>query len=268
MERIPRSLWIVLTVGLAFWVLGGFAVKEGRVASASRYQYPSAAFVLLIGAELLRGVRLDRRLLWPTLVVAGAAVLANVTFLHEAYESYLRTSQIERADLGAVEIARDTVAPTFVLTEDIADTGYVSVDAPAYLSARDAFGSPAYTPAEIAAAPEHARVPADKVLAAALGVQLADLPAVPADGGCRVVATSAAAPAVLTLPRGGVALRSASPQQLQLERFSTSFPVEAGTTASGSWQSLAIPADRATAAWRLRLSGSGKVRICPLGDAG
>jgi hypothetical protein len=38
LERIPRSLWVVLTVGLAFWVLGGFAVKPGRVAWASRYQ--------------------------------------------------------------------------------------------------------------------------------------------------------------------------------------------------------------------------------------
>ena len=89
-------------------------------------------------------MKLERRLAIPALVVVVAAVASNVLFLHESYESYLRTSRLERADLAAVEIARDTVEPGLVLSEDIADTGYVPVEAGSYLSARDAFGSPAY----------------------------------------------------------------------------------------------------------------------------
>jgi hypothetical protein len=266
-ERVPRSLWVVLAIALSFWILGGLDVKSGRVPSASRYQYPSAAFVLLIAAGLLSGVRLERRLLWPALVVIGAAILSNSVFLHEAYLSYLRTSQLERADLTAVEIARDTVEPGFRLEEDIADTGYVGIEAGAYLGASDAYGSPAYSPAELAVAPETARVPADKVLAAALGAGLSDLPGRPA-GPCASHATSAAEPAVVSLPPGGVALRSSSPQELSLGRFSESFPVQLGTVEPGRWQQLRVPTDRSSRPWLLRLSGEGKVTLCGLGDGG
>lgn len=262
MERIPRSLWVVLTVALAFWILGGLDVKSGRTPDASRYQYPSVALVLMFVAELLRGVPLTRRLLAPALVVIGAAVLANVTFLHEAYNSYHQTSQIERADLGAVEIARDRVEPGFRLEEDIADTGYVPIEAGPYLSARDAYGSPAYSPAEIVAAPEVARIPADKVLAAALGVGLS--PATAGGSECRRVTATEAAPATLTLPAGGAALRSSAPLQLALERFSAGFPVALGELPSGGWQELAIPSDRSRRPWRLRLTGAGTAQVCGL----
>ncbi len=267
LDRIPRSLWVVLAVGLAFWILGGLDVKPGREASDSRYQYTSVVFVLLFATELLRGLNFSRRLIVPALVVVGAAVLANVTFLHEAYNSYHQTSQIERADLGAVEIARDRVEPGFRLDEGIADTNYVSIEAGPYLSARDAYGSPAYSPAGIAAAPEVARVPADKVLASALGIALVPAPvaAPAARGGCRRLTASAAAPATMTLPAGGVALRADAPLQLALERFSASFPVAAGSLTPGHRQDLAIPADRSSRPWRLRLSGAGKAQICGLG---
>lgn len=282
LERIPRSLWVVLAVGLAFWVLGGLDVKPGRAASDSRYQYPSAVFVLLFAAELLRGVRLGPRIIAPALAVTGAAVLANVTFLHEAYESYLRTSQIERADLAAIEIARDEVDPGLILSEDIADTGYVSVDAGSYLSARDVYGSPAYDLEELAGAPEAAHTAADKVLAAALRIQLFQAggrpgSATPAPrlvsagearpvggGACVAVVSSAASPAVLELPSGGASLRSSGEVELRLRRYAPSYPVRAGTLAPGRWSSLAIPTDRSDRHWQLKLLGSAELTACGL----
>ena len=57
------------------------------------------------------------------------------------------------ADLGALEIARDRIVFPVRLDEAIADTAYVGVDSKTFLSAADAHGSPADTPAEIAAAP-------------------------------------------------------------------------------------------------------------------
>jgi len=282
LERIPRSLWVVLAIGLAFWALGGLDVKVGRAASDSRYQYPGAVFVLLFAAELLRGVRLDRRLLGPAIVVVGAAVLANVTFLHEAYKSYLGTSQLERADLGAAEIARDTVEPGLVLSEDIADTGYVSVDVGSYLSARDAFGSPAYDAEELAAAPEAARTAADKVLAAALRIELTPAQGRPetasppprlisagevrpaAGGSCVVVQSIPVAPTILELPPGGVSLRPAGEVEARLRRYAPSFPVDAGALTPDRWSSLAIPTDRSRRRWQLKLVGSATITACGL----
>jgi len=258
MPRVPRSLWVVIAIALVYWFLGGFDVKPGRVASASRYQYTSAAFVLMIAAGLLGGIRFQRRLLIPALVVLAAAVVPNMVFFHEAYESYRRTSQIERADLAALEITRPRVVPGFRIEEAEADTGYVPLEASAYFETRDEDGSPAYDEAELAAAPEHARVPGDKVMAAALGVTLAPgkmgkacHPA-PIDEGTLV----------LPLDRGGAALMTTRPLQLALGRFSESFPVALGELAPGTWTTLRIPTDLSPQPWKLQLSGEGQVTIC------
>lgn len=258
MPRVPRSLWVVIGIALVYWFLGGFDVKPGRVASASRYQYTSAAFVLMIAAGLLAGIRFQRRLLIPALVVLAAAVVPNMVFFHEAYESYRNTSQIERADLAALEITRPRVVPGFRIEEAEADTGYVPVEANAYFETRDADGSPAYDEAELAAAPEHARIPGDKVMAAALGVALAPgrmgkacHPA-PIDGGSLV----------LPLDRGGASLLATRPLQLALGRFSESFPVALGELRPGTWTTLRIPPDLSPQPWKLQLSGGGQVTVC------
>jgi hypothetical protein len=262
MERVPRSLWVVLAVAFVYWTLGGFDVKPGRVASASRYQYTGGAFVLMIAAGLLSGVRFQRRLWIPALVVLGAAVLPNVVFFHEAYESYRRTSQIERADLTALEIVRPRVEPTFFLDEAIADTGYVPLEAQAWFETRDEDGSPAYDEAELAEAPEHARVPADKVMAAGLGVAFGELGGSPA-GRCH---TEAIEGGTLSLPvlRGGVALRSSAPVDLALGRFSGSFPVELGRLEPGTWAEVRIPTDLSRRPWQLQASGEGRLTVCRL----
>jgi hypothetical protein len=265
LPRIPRSLWVVLAIGFAFWILGGLDVKPGRVASASRYQYPGGVFVLLIAGALLEGVRWQRRLLWPALVVVVAAVAANLVFLHEAYSSYLRTSRLESADLAAAEIARGTVEPGFRLDEDIADTGYVGIEVGPYFEAVDAHGSPAWSEAELLAGGETEKVPADKVLAAALRVGLTDLKG-PPPGPCRSHPTSEAKPAAVSLPPGGIAIRSASPIALTLGRFSQEYPVAVGTTSPAAWQALRIPTDRSQQPWLLRLGGEGRVTLCGLGS--
>jgi hypothetical protein len=265
MPRVPRSLWVVIAIAFAYWFLGGFDVKPGRAASASRYQYTGAAFVLMIAAGLLGGVRFQRRLLVPALVVLAAAVVPNAVFFHEAYESYRRTSQIERADIAALEITRPRVEPTFRIEEEEADTGYVPLEAGAYFEARDADGSPAYDEAELAEAPEHARVPGDKVMAAALGLGLGELPGRPVDD-CRLVTIEGGE---LRWPvyRGGVGLRTSAPVQLALGRFSTSFPVDLGDVSPDSWAELRIPTDRSPEPWDLRVTGEGRLTLCRLPEA-
>lgn len=258
MPRVPRSLWVVIAVALVYWFLGGFDVKPGRDASVSRYQYVGGAFVLMIAAGLLSGVRLQRRLWVPALVVLAAAVVPNVAFFHEAFQSYHRTSELESADLAALEITRPQVDPGFRIEEEDADTGYVPVEAGPYFEIRDADGSPAYDEAELAAAPEEARVPGDKVMAAALGVSLepgkmgkACHPA-PIDKGVLV----------LPLDRGGAALMATKPLQLALGRFSESFPVALGELSPGIWTVLRIPPDLSPQPWKLQASGEGELTIC------
>lgn len=264
-ERIPRSLWVVLAIGLSFWILGGFDVKPGRVPWASRYQLPGAVFVLLVATELLRGVKLDRRLLLPAAAVIVAAVTSNVLFLHQAYTSYLGGTKIVRANLTAMEIARNTVDPAFFLEEEFADTGLDHIDAGSYFSAVDAFGSPAYTVAELQESPEAARFAADKVLLNALRVPLEPISrsAVPTDG-CVAVDGSG----LFKLPPGGVAIAAgATPvTDIKMRRFATDrpFPVDFQTgIGAGKALALPIPTDLSTVPWRLQLEG-GPATVCAL----
>jgi hypothetical protein len=287
LDRIPRSLWVVLAVVLGFWVLGGFAVKPGRVPWASRYQLPGAMMMLLVATELLRGVKLDRRVLPPALAVLAVALAGNGLMLRQTYSTYLETSQIIQADLAAVEIARDTVEPGFFLDEEFADTGFAYIDAGSYLSAVDAFGSPSYTIGELEGSPEAARFAADKVLLNALRVALvpasgASIPApdgkapatansagvvdVPA-GGCITAPAGENAP-LLSLPPGGVVIRAGAEPvtDIQMRRFATGqqFPVDFQTAIGpGEALRLPIPTDLSTVPWKMRLEGA-PATVCGL----
>lgn len=290
LERIPRSFWVVLTIGLSFWILGGFDLKPGRVPWASRYQLPGGVFVLLVAAELLRGVTLGRRLLAPALVVVAAAVASNGLFMHEAYKSYVSSTELVRGNLTALEIARGTVDPAFFLEEEFADTGFDHIDAGSYFSAVDAYGSPAYTIEELESSSEPARFAADKILLNALRVAPqpgAPLPAAAArakpgtpgsrgliavpEKGCVVVGGGSQAP-LLGLPPGGVVIAAGEKPvtDIQMRRFATGeqFPVDFQTgVGAGEALALPIPADFSSVPWKMQLEG-GAATACGLGEAG
>jgi hypothetical protein len=262
-ERIPRSLWVVLAIGLSFWILGGFAVKEGRVPWASRYQLPGATFVLLAAAELLRGVKLDRRLLAPALVVVLSATASSGLFLHEAYKSYARSTEIVRADLTAMEIARDTVDPSFFLDEEYADTGFAYIDAGSYFSAVDEFGSPAYTIEELQESSAEARFAADKVLLNALRVGVEQVPRSAVQTGDCV---EAPASQPIPVPPGGAVVLAGNRAvtDIKMRRFADpgEVPVDFQTGVSpGEAAVIAIPTDLSDVPWELQLEG-GTARVC------
>ncbi len=268
MGRIPRSLWVVLAIGLSFWILGGFDLKPGRVPWASRYQLPGAVFVLLVATELLRGVKLGRRLLGPAVAVLAAAIASNALFFHEAYESYASSTRLVRGNLTAMEIARNTVDPAFYLEEEFADTGFDHIDAGSYFSAVDAYGSPAYTIEELQESPEPARFAADKVLLNALRIVVEPAPrsAVP-EGNCFEVAGSRE----FEVPPGGVAIAAGARPvtDIQMRRFATpgenaTVPVDFQTgVAPHRAVTIAVPEDLSTVPWKMRLQGKAAT-VCAL----
>ncbi len=257
---VPRELWIVLALALSFWVLAGLNVKPGRSPTESRYLLPGAVFVLMIAGELLRGIRIPRPAIALAFVAGAAAIASNLWVLHDAYFAYRNTSDLIKADLGSVEIARDRIVFPVRLSEDIADTPYVGVSSSAYLRAADRYGSPADTPAEIAAAPEPARVAADKVLARALGIGVSAWRG-PVTG-CRRFAPPGAIPVV---PPGGAVVRTSKGfgAAAALRRYATaSFPVPLPPLPGGSTSFLRIPTDRATEPWELALRSRGRISVC------
>jgi hypothetical protein len=283
LNRIPSWFWVTGAIAVSFWALIAFNAALGRTPTASRYQYVGAVLVLLVAAELARGVRPRWRVLVGVYAVVGAAALTNLSTLHRAYVGLHNEAAIVRGGLAGLEIGRDTESPSFVLTEDNSDFNYFElVHAGSYLSATDKFGSPAYTQAELAAAPEAAHVAADKVLASGLPVTFdatrrppsAAGPApqlvspgggVSEKGSCLRVKPTRGAPSVVSLPPGGAILRGSPGQtaQVSLRRYATlSFPIDAGTLRHSAV--LEIPEDRSTRPWQMELDSSGPVTVCGL----
>jgi len=284
LEGVPRWLVVFAAITATFWLLAGASEKEGRPATASRYVYLGGIFVLLLAAELLRGWRPSRLAIVGLCALTAFAVIANLSYLHGAYTSYKGTSDLERAGLGAVEIARDHVEFGFLLSEDVVGTAYVSIEAGPYLDAVDRHGSAGYTPGEIAAAPDPVRAAADRVLAAALELPVrepaaetrpapatdsasppAPAPA-PAPASCRRLESSRVSAAAVQLPIGGAMLR-APPRLLAepgLRRFGAEpLPLRLEGSRDGV-AALRLPPDRADAPWVLELHGAGSVAVCAL----
>lgn len=280
-----RWLWVEIAALVGFWGLAGLNQMEGREPGASRYQYVGAIFVLLVAAELLRGVRIPKLATAALVVVAGFSLTVNTYMLLHSYDtSYHPTTQIEKADLAALEITRETVEPGFVLSEEVADTSFVHIEAWAYFLARDEYGSAAYSQGELARAPQEARYAADKVMFAALRIAISEIPgadfpanasaavgstvAVPAQG-CVSIPGDGSAHAI-SMPSGGVALKAGAKPATGLEmwRFSSpgaesaiefSEPVEPGTGLE-----IPVPPDLSDTPWKLRFESQATTVACGL----
>jgi hypothetical protein len=278
--RVPLGLWVALALAGTFWVLAGLNVKPGRGPAESRYLLPGAIFVLMIAGELLRGIRVSRLAIGVAYLAGAGVIASNVLVLRDAHVAYGNTSDLIRADLGALEIARDRIAAPFFLDQRTAGTAYVPVTSSGYLSAADAYGSPADTPAELVAAPEPARVAADRVLARALGVSFEPAGRAPPPSGppptvagptgvtARTESSCVVADApgaILHLPPGGASVQ-APPQAgvaVALRRFATgSYPVEAAPLGPGQVGFARVPPDRSSQPWTLALRSRGPVRVC------
>lgn len=262
----PR-LWPVVAATAVYWVLAAFNYIPGREAYTSRYMYAGAALMLLLLAELLRGVRFGRTALLAGGAVTVVAIVLNLGPLNDGRDWLREQTVLTRADLAALEIAQRTVEPGFSLTPEVAGTpSLVDVDAGDYLAMVAEHGSPAYTPAELLAAPRVARRQADVVLAQALPVTTRSGARGPrgATHGCVVVASGSGQSEIRVGPgltRIGVAPGAAA--GLTLRRFATGeSPVVLAGGRGGTTTLLHIPRDSASRPWRLHVEATQPVRIC------
>jgi hypothetical protein len=266
----PPRLWPPAAAAATFWLLAGFNAIPGREAWSSRYLWVGALFVLLIAANLFEGVRFNR---W-TLAAAGAVTLLAIGFnlvpLHEGRDFFKEQTVLTRSDLAAIEVAERTVDPAFTLPPDIAGTSFLNeIEAGEYLTAVGEYGSPAYTAAELARAPEAGRKQADVVLVQALPVSIEAGAARTSEGGAAdcVDVPPGQGPGAAPLPlRPGVItveLGAGGPGAIRLRRFAGGeYPVAAEGIAGGSTTRLYIPRDAASRPWRLLVEAQQGATVC------
>jgi hypothetical protein len=267
---VSRGLWVALAVGFAFWFLTAFNANPLRLPTTHRLLYPSGILVILIAAELLRGVELSRRALLVATAVTVCAVGSNILAFTNGYNFFRLVSASEEADLAALEIADRS---SFTLTTDVASGWIFPASTPSYQSAVEAFGSPADTESELLTDPDSKPDETDRVLAEALSIHLtpaAGRKGELGEGGashkgvsCRVARASPEGETGILLGPGRVAILdpASTRPELLLARYSEELSVDLGAL-PGPDAVLRIPADRSVRPWRLGLRGDGPVTVC------
>ncbi len=260
--RVTRGFAIALALGLAFWLLAGLNRDAGRYPTSSRYQYPSAVFLLLMAAEMLKGVRVPRLVFGLVATVAAGAVLGGLTLLRQQDESWRAMSDSVRLALASVEIAGAQNKPD--ATVPLA--GLSTVTTRDYLASAKKYGSPAYDERALLAKPDADRAIADGALVRALGIALMPVQATPQRRtlSCRAVRASSTDGTKLILRPGTIVLDNtgAAPVRVLLSRFSVDTSIDLGALGSGAARSLSIPGDGARQPWRLAARGDGPIRVC------
>jgi hypothetical protein len=262
-DRDNVLLWALVLGGAAFWV--PTALVRGAVASpaSSRYAYVGGFIVILIALELAAGARLSGRAIGFLAFATAAIVLVNTPSLYHTRDILRDGTQYTRAELSAIEIARDTVQPSFA-TNDVAHFP-AGIPAGVYLQAVDRYGSPAYTPAQISSAPDAVRVAADGVLVRAESLRLELTPgAVTKNGSCHTVdPTKSTRRYVVELPATGLLVKAGSTNtQIGARRFAQTGLTPLKPLRPGEEATLTAVHDRVSLPWRIAVTSKAAFVLC------
>jgi hypothetical protein len=282
--RIRRSgvsprLAFLLTMLISFWIFA--AVERAHLVPSidPKWVYPNAILLLLIGAEIGAGAHIVRRVSLVGAVIAAIAVASNTVQLIHGGEHLRGISTRIRAELAALQLARDHVDPQY--QPDVVDAPQVI--AGPYLTAIRALGSPADSVQSLPTLPADTRTSVDRVLLEASHPSLSPMagqldtvaPRVDAVTGgtivtlgpCVVFRATRSNTAVVALtvpPRGLRVSADRGTGVVRLRRFADGYsPLVIGTVTSDR-QSLDPPRDASPTPWHVRLETSGAVRSCSL----
>ncbi len=253
---IPNGLLIVAAVGLSFYLLAGLSQSELRPATSSRYQLPSAIFILLAAAWMLEGIRIRTPALIGAAVVSVFAIGSGLNLMDdEAKTRWQPTSAALLNSLGAIDIAGTSARPDYELLLGLKQP----VPIADYLRATDDFGSPGTLEIELAASDAGKRVAADSTLIDALGIQLTGrLPG--RHGVCRGL--KAGGPPVRVGRRPDVINRGSDDLGIALSRFSDPPGIEIGAVLPKGSAGIDLPPDESGQPWRLAITRGGPAEVC------
>lgn len=251
----PRLVGLVVALGTYALVL---AVARASFGVTSWYSYPSAVLVVLAFGELLRGRIAAPALTVLVIVVAAWAVAWNVGRMRDGGIELRAISRSERAELTATDLVRGRVAPTFKPENYFLR----SVTAGAYFDVEDQFGTPAYSVAELQAAPRVARRAADDVLRRALKISPLVEGSTPVAAACETMA----GPHVLAHTKGGIIFVQGA-TSVSIGMFDDGVQ-RLRSIGRGLTMHVTLPVLPGAPQWSLRVKAQGNVRVCTLPETG
>lgn len=166
---IPRGLLVVAAAALAFYLLAGLNQSDLRPPESSRYQLPSAVFILLVAAWVLEGIRIRTPVLAALALLSALAAFNGMQLMKDQAEARWQPSSAALlTSLGAVDLAGDEVRPGYTLLLGLEEP----VPFEDYRRATEDYGSPGRSAEELAEGDPAERAGADSTLINALGLEL------------------------------------------------------------------------------------------------
>lgn len=260
LRRVPRGVLVTAAMGFGFFALAALGQNELRPPTSSRYQLPAVMFVLLLSAELLRGIRIPSYALVVAAVVVAVTSWNGVELMRDQADARWKPSAVSnQVTLGAIALAGPAARPDFELN-------LVSVTVPVdrFLEEVARSGSPGYSAEEIAALDPAYRELADRTLIDTIGIQLTGTGPDSPDRGCRVRRVPAGVP--VPVNPGEAPTRIVNREDgvigVSAARFGDppGSPIGSILPRSRAW--LDLPPDGSSRPWSLTLSGRSAVRTC------
>jgi hypothetical protein len=273
---VAREVWVMLALGLAFWTLLGTVVTPERPATASRYIYPSAVFILLILLVFVGRFRAPPWAIWGFAVALVISLVPNAIALNQQANKLRELARVERADLGAVELLKDEGVPLESIPRLSRGARIVTVGGRGYefspvlfFNAVLRYGSPAAGPEQLAAMPEERRTAVDEILLTGDSLTLLNAPSglARASHRCRpAFGTEVGRAEVFRVPTAGLLIRptkSRSRLDVSARRFGDGFQRLEVPAGSGAGPVFLKPAPNPLARpWLAKISDG---TVCTLG---
>lgn len=264
-RSVPSGVWPFAVTLLAYWTLTCLDARLGRGANASRYMLLGAIGLLLVVAELARGIRIGRFWLGGLYVATVTMAVLNLLILLQAHEFFLDYSNNARVQFAMIELAGRHAQPQFDpgLSTPAASSPFLLISAGRYLNSVMHYGSAADTLAQVQASSGETRARADAVLVGLLGLGVRPVSAPVRARACTVVTGGPTGPTTFALPAGGATLRVNRGSYLLLGRFEQMPTVVTALIAPGHWEQLVIPVDHVVRRWMATSVQAGTVDVCP-----
>ncbi len=285
--RPPRAAIPPLVALLTLWLATGMVASPARQPEVARYIYSGVVLLLLVAGPAIAASAAARRGAVALTCVCLIGLIPNLKAIRDGGVFFREQSNQDRAVLGAADLLGPTAADALIEAEaELPAGGYADLpfSLSVYRAAKESFGTPAYSLADLRAAGAAAREGADLLLARGLPVEL--LPATTAPrplpagtsigqeggrlswrGGCASFEPlTASAQMLLPVPLGGLWIepQTGAPVAVGLRRFGDAYAV--GFEALGGRAAeVRLPDARAARGWQAQLQPKQPVRVCARG---
>lgn len=256
-----RSLAVVLVIGLSSLFLTALNHNDLRPPTSSRYQLATSIFILLVAAELLRGVKFKPAVLAVAAVVAALSINGGISLMRDRVDArWIPNSESTKASLAALTIAGDSMADDFQIDLGLEEP----VPQSDYLRSIEDHGRLGYSESELESRDPSVRTTVDSTLMTALGLELTAATPPTGELKCRKVKPASTAAKPLTITPGSYAIANSGRTDLTifLGRFSDAPVLPLGSILAGSGAGLEIPFDSSSRPWEMALDGTGTTTVC------